>query len=358
MYYEQHKKNYLGTTLILILLLIIIVILINLITKVDAKTTKDLIISEEAGTDTVLNNFNVENLVTNTSYSVVGISKIMQNDTSIFVENSEEKLGIGSGIIITSDGFILTNYSLSGDIKSTCYATLKNGDVYPGEVIWVNKNLDISIIKIAAENLLSLSLGDSEKCSLGEMIYMVSNPSGYSFKEELNTGVIRSLKNTIKIIEDEDEIYVEDIMKIDNNILSSQTGSPVLNKNGEVIGISSSKINAIIPINRIKNIIERLKEDGEFKEAYLGVYGFDNDVLKYLNLDYTSAVGVYIEKILEDSPVFEKMEKGDILTKIDDYEISTMQELSEYLYLKNPKDKVLLKVIRGTKEMDIECILK
>ena len=120
----------------------------------------------------------------------------------------------------------------------------------------------------------------------------------------------------------------------------------------------SSKLNSVIPINRIKPILERLKEDKAFKEAYLGIYGFDNNVLKYLNPDYSLGIGVYIEKISEDSPVYNEIQVGDIITKIDDYELSKMQELSEYLYTKNPKDKVVLNVIRGTKEFEVECKLK
>ena len=90
----------------------------------------------------------------------------------------------------------------------------------------------------------------------------------------------------------------------------------------------------------------------------MGIYGFDNNVLKYIVPDYNFKLGIYVEKIEENSPVFEKILEGDIITKIDDYELSSFQELSEYLYLKSPKDKVNLKVIRGSKEIDIEVILK
>ena len=287
-----------------------------------------------------------------------GISKLNENNTSIFVQNSEEKLGIGSGIIVTSNGYILTNYTISGDIKSTCYVTLKSGEIYPAEVLWVDKNLDISIIKISAENLLALALGDSDKCSLGEEIYMVSNPTGYNLKENLGIGVISQLNNTIKMVDENNEVYIEDIMKINIGIKAEQTGSPVLNENGEVVGISVSSIDSVVPINRVKNIINRFKNENSFEEAYLGIYGFDNNVLKYMNSDYKTNIGVYIEKIEKDSPVYEQILSGDIITKIDDFELSSMQELSEYLYTKNPGDKVKLNVIRGTKSFEVECELK
>jgi len=223
--------------------------------------------------------------------------------------------------------------------------------------MWTNKELDIAIIKIASENLLSLSLGNSDKVSIGEEIYMVSNPTGYSFKEELSVGVISSTKNTIKTIENENVYYAEDIMQVNFGIEVSKSGSPILNKNGEVLGIVSSKLNCVIPINRIKNILNRFKEDGEFNEAYLGLYGFDNDALQYLNLDYISSIGIYVENIVNDSPVYGEIQEGDIITKIDDFELSSMQELSNYIYTKNPGDGVKLYIIRGTKPIEIECKL-
>lgn len=187
---------------------------------------------------------------------------------------------------------------------------------------------------------------------------MVSNPTGYNLKENLGIGVISQLNNTIKMVDENNEVYIEDIMKINIGIKAEQTGSPVLNENGEVVGISVSSIDSVVPINRVKNIINRVKNENSFEEAYLGIYGFDNSVLKYMNSDYKTNIGIYIEKIEKDSPVYEQILSGDIITKIDDFELSSMQELSEYLYTKNPGDKVKLNVIRGTKSFEVECELK
>lgn len=357
MYYEKKKNNSLWMILIIFFLIVIIGILVNLINKIDSELNKEANITVGAGTDTVLNDFNIDDLVKNSIYSVVGVSKSNQNNTSIFVENSEEKLGIGSGIILTSNGYILTNQSIVGNKHSDCYVTLKNGEVYPSQVVWVNENLDIAIIKVSASNLLSLSLGDSKNCTLGEEVYMISNPTGYNFNQNLQTGIISEINKTLKIMSEDEEIYVEDIIKINTNIKSEQTGSPVLNINGEVIGISSSKLNAIIPINIIKNIIKRYETDNNFEEAYLGVYGFGYDVIKYLNLNVEINYGIYIEKIEEGSPVYGQVFSGDIITKIDDIELSSMSDLKNYLYTKNPKEKVVLNIVRGTKQFELEIEL-
>lgn len=286
-----------------------------------------------------------------------GISKSSQNNTSIFVENSEGKLGIGSGIILTSDGYILTTSSIAGEKESTCFVTLKNGDVYPAEVVWLDKNLDIAIIKIAVNNLLTLSLGNSDNCSLGEEIYMINNPVGYNFNQSLQIGIISEVNKTLKIVNENIESYAENIMKLNITINDEFAGSPILNENGEIIGIASSKLNAVIPINRIKNIVEKLESEGEFKEAYLGIYGFDFDVIRYLDLDLNINSGVYIEKVEEDSPLKDKIVSGDIITKIDDLELTSMKQLKDFLYAKYPNDKVKLMVIHESNQIEIEVEL-
>ena len=235
--------------------------------------------------------------------------------------------------------------------------TLKSGENYVAEVVWSDSNMDISIIKIAANNLIKLEQGDSDDISLGEEIYMISNPTGYDLDEKIQASIISEKDKTFKIVTDDNTTYIEDIIKIGIDIESSQTGSPILNENGELIGIASSKLNSIVPINRIKNIIQRLEEDGEFEEAYLGVYGFDSSVIEYLELEIENQSGVYIEKIAEDSPAYEKILVGDIITMIDETEVNRMQDLSNYIYTKSPNDTVKLTIIRETEQLEIEITL-
>ena len=359
MYYETKKDKPYGIMLILMMLVVIILILISLMKRVEnnyfsLSDSKNL---EPTGTDTIVTDFSPQDLAKNAGYSVVGISKLNEKNTSVFVENSEEKLGIGSGIILTSNGFILSNYSTTGGEGETCFVTLKNGNIYPADVKWANYDLDISIIKISAENLLFLASGDSNNIEIGDKFYILSNSTGYEFNETFNEILISKTETTLKIPEENNIVYAEDVIKINLDILPIYNGGAILNENGEVFGIASSKLNSIIPINRVKNIINRLKEDENYKEPYLGIYGFDNNSLKYLVPDYNLKIGIYVEKIDEQSLLNDQILTGDIITKIDDYELSSFQELSEYLYLKSPKEKVKLKFIRGTKEMELETEL-
>ena len=217
--------------------------------------------------------------------------------------------------------------------------------------------MDISIIKIAANNLITLEMGDSDNINLGEEIYMISNPMGYNIDEKIDTGIISEKDKTFKIVSEDDTKYIEDIIKINIDIESNQTGSAILNEDGEIIGIASSKLNSVIPINRIKNIIETLEEDNEFEEAYLGIYGFDSNVIEYLDLGLENQSGVYIEKIDENSPAYNKVLSGDIITIIDEIEITRMQDLSSYIYTKSPNDTINLTIIRDSKQIEVEITL-
>lgn len=357
MYYEKRKNNSFAIAVILAFLIAIIFILLNLVEKIENNFLGVEEKVELTGTDTVLEEFNLQDLVNNASYSIVGISKLNEKNTSVFVENSEEKLGIGSGVILTSNGYILSNYETTGKEGENCFVTLKSGTIYPAEVKWADANLDISIIKIAAENLLILPMGDSNKVEIGEKMYILSNATGYDFSESLNEVFISKVNNTFKIVNENDSMYIEDVIKTNTNMESYKNGGALINENGEVLGIASSKINSIIPINRIKNILEKLKEDENYKEPYLGVHGFDNSVLKYLIPDYALKLGIYVDKVEENSPASGQILVGDVITKIDDYELSSFQELNEYLYLKSPREKITLSIIRGTKEMTIIIIL-
>jgi len=357
MYYENRKKGSLGIALILLLLVFIIFILIRLGKIMEYQGIQKTEKTELTGTDTVLNEFNLQDLVQNASYSVVGVSKWNEKNSAVFVENAEEKLGIGSGIVLTPNGFILSNYTTTGGEEETCFVTFKNGTIYPATVKWVNTDLDISIIKIAAENLLYLAMGDSNQIAIGNRYYLLSNATGYDFSENFNEVLVSKAKTTLKILKENEISYAEDIIQINIDIGYEDSGGAVLNEMGEVLGIASQKINAVIPINRIKGIVQKLKEEEEYQEVYLGIYGFDTTVLKYLIPEYPFKIGIYVEKIEETSPVYGEVLVGDVLTKIDDEELTTFQELSEYLSLKYPRDKVKLTILRGTQEIVLEVKL-
>ena len=136
----------------------------------------------------------------------VGISKLKDNGTSVFLMNAENDLGLGTGIIVSKKGYILTNEHVSGD--RNCYVTMPNGNITKADVIWYDKNLDLSILKVNEKIESSANLGNSEDTKIGEEVYAIGNPIGYEFQRTVTYGVISALNRKIKLEENNDYVYM------------------------------------------------------------------------------------------------------------------------------------------------------
>ena len=153
-------------------------------------------------------------------------------------------------------------------------------------------------------------------------------------------------------------------MQTDASINSGNSGGPLINKDGEVIGINSIKITSAegmgfaVPINIVKPIIEKLRNNKQFEEAYLGIFGYDEKVIPYLDSTLKIESGVYIAKILVDGPLNNiGIVESDIITKIDNTQIDKMNDLKKYIYTKNPGDVVKLTILRRNEQITVEVTL-
>lgn len=295
---------------------------------------------------------------------VVGISKIKNKGDSILETTATEDLKLGTGIIISENGYIITNWHLAGNKYSSCYVTMEDGTVYNGNTIWADSDLDLAIVKISANNLKYLQLGDSDNIKIGETVYAIGNPIGIEFQRTVTKGIISGLNRTIKIEEEKNSSYMEGLIQTDASINQGNSGGPLINERGEVIGINSVKIETAegigfaIPINIIKPVVESLANGGEFEEAYLGIFAYDKEVIKYLNNDVTFNEGIYVVKIAKDGPAAKtNLKTGDVITKIDGNSINRMSELRTYIYRKKPGEKITLTISRNSKELPIEVTL-
>lgn len=286
--------------------------------------------------------------------SVVGISKLKNVGGSIFSSSDEEELGLGTGVIVSENGYILSNEHVTGEKYSRCYITLENGKNYNGTVVWSDSSLDLSITKIEANNLVAILLGDSSKIRVGETVYAIGNPIGFEFRRTVTSGIISAKNRSIKIEENNSQSYMSDLIQTDATINPGNSGGPLINPDGEVIGINTVKISSAegigfaIPINVVKNVIESFKNEGSFDQATLGVFAYDKDVIKYLDSNLNFDEGIYIAKINKNSPAEKaELKVADIILSIDNISLTTMNELREYIYSKKPGDTVTLKIKRG-----------
>lgn len=301
----------------------------------------------------------------NTSKSVVGISKLKNNSSSVFSYNFSSELGIGTGIIVSSNGYILSNSHVTGEKYSSCYITLENGNVYDAKVVWSDTDLDLSICKINATNLSCATLGDSSSVRIGQTVYAIGNPIGYEFRRTVTSGIISGTNRTIKIEEENSVSYMTDLLQTDATINPGNSGGPLILPNGSVIGINTVKISSAegigfaIPINVIKPVIESFLTTGGFDEATIGILAYDTNVLPYLSSSYTNfSSGIYIVQITSNGPAASSnLAVGDVINSIDGISLNTMNDLKSYIYTKKPGDTVVLNVSRDKITKDISITL-
>lgn len=306
----------------------------------------------------------IESLIEDVNKSVVGISRIKNKGSSIFTENSANQLGLGTGIIVSENGYILTNEHVSGEKYNTCYVTLENGRTYNATVLWSDSNLDLSIIKINMKSLPYAILGDSNNIKVGQEVYAIGNPIGFQFQRTVTSGIISAKNRTIKFEDNGQEIYMSDLIQTDAIINPGNSGGPLINKSGQVIGINTIKINSAdgigfaISINIIKPIIDKYIKNDTFEEASIGVFAYDKEVIPYINDIIEFESGIYIEQIINNSPAQKAgLKTGDIITKIDGIELNKMSDLKEYIYTKKPNDEVILNIQRNKNIIEVKLKL-
>lgn len=289
----------------------------------------------------------------------------MSNDTGIFSINSEKTLSLGSGIIVSDNGYILTNEHVSGSRYSKCYVTVA-GDTkeYSGTVVWSDSDIDLAIIKIDKLGLIPANLGDSDSIRVGNNVYAIGNPIGMEFERTITSGIVSAVDRTIKLKDNEDYSYMEDLIQTDATINSGNSGGPLINEQGEVIGVNTVKIEEAegigfaIPINNVKEIIDRFKDEGSFTESSIGIYAYDKEVIRYLKEDLKIETGIYVVSVNKDGAAYGKgLMVGDIIKKIDNIELNKMSDLRRYIYTKNAGDTVMLMVERKGKTFGIELQL-
>ena len=368
----KRKKKNIGknifTVFIVLITLILVVSLLRLYLRTDVEKINENL-KVERTSQTVQNVVNqdttIEDIIEEVNHSVVGISKIKEIGSSIFAEDGIEKLGLGTGIIASSNGYIITNKHVSGDKYSSCYVTLENGNTYDAKVVWADATLDLSIVKINLGGLKAVKLGDSTSVKAGQTVYAIGNPIGYEFERTVTSGIISAKSRTLKFTENSEEVLMTDLIQTDATINPGNSGGPLININGEVIGINSLKIDSAegigfaVPINVVKPIIEKYSTTGNFEEPSIGVSGYDKNIIDYIDKTLKLDSGVYIEQVSLNSPAANcGLVKGDIILKIDDKLIYTMNDIKEYIYTKNPGDIIKIEYRRGNETNTVNLTLE
>lgn len=196
---------------------------------------------------------------------------------------------------------------------------------------------------------------------------LFGNPIGFEFRRTVTSGIISAKNRTIKIEEAEKSSYMTDLIQTDATINPGNSGGPLIYPNGQVIGVNTVKISSAegigfaIPINIIKTIIESFKNTENFTEATIGIYAYDTEVIPYLNENIESNFekGIYVAQIIKNGSCDKtELKEGDIIKSIDNISLNSMNDLRQYIYTKQPKDEVVIKVSRGKINKEIKIILQ
>lgn len=301
--------------------------------------------------------------------SIVGIT-VEYTVTSNFMQSiSQLASAEGSGIIISSDGYILTNNHIINSSDSSLYyevseATkvyvyLYNDETpYEAEIIGTDEKTDLAVIKINKKDLTVAELGDSNSVKIGEFAMAIGNPLG--MESSVTSGIISAVNRTV----DGDDGNTYTLIQTDAAINSGNSGGALVNSEGKVIGINTLKLSGTgiegmgfaIPINDTINIYTQLIEKGKVLRPYIGIAGINLDErnANYYNLP----VGIYVKEIQSNSPASSSdIKTGDIITGIDEKEVSTMNELNEIKERKNIGDTITLDIYRNGETKKIEIIL-
>lgn len=291
--------------------------------------------------------------------SVVGITTI-QIQKELFWER--EVPGVGSGVIIDKDGYILTNSHVIADGNAKSINVLfENGDTVKAKVLWNDKTLDLAIIKVDGGNLTVAELGDSDTLEVGQLAVAIGNPLGLDFQRTVTSGIISGLNRSVRV---SDNNVIEDLIQTDASINFGNSGGPLLNNQGQVIGINTAKASSgeglgfAIPINLIKPIAAEVIKEGTFNNVYIGFEGWEVDKHeRYTGVELGIEDGVVILNIIPNSPAANaNLSILDIILKVDDHKIENMSQLKKVLYTYKIGDKAVLTINREGKEMEVEII--
>lgn len=271
--------------------------------------------------------------------------------------------GTGSGVIISSDGYIVTNNHVAGD-ASELQVTLHDGRVYNAELIGTDPSTDIAVIKIDDSALPHINFADSDDVRVGEWVVAVGNP--FNLASTVTAGIVSAKGRSINILQD--QAPIESFIQTDAVVNPGNSGGALVNLTGDLIGINTAIASPTgvyagyafaVPSNIVAKVIEDLKEYGVVQRGYLGaiIRGIDGNFAKENDLSVND--GVYIQELNEDGAAAAAgVEPGDVVLYVDEMETKTSSALLEAIGRKRPGEEVTLTVLRNGKERKIDVVLR
>ena len=303
------------------------------------------------------------------TYSANRQNSVFGNDETDTDTDSQQVASEGSGVIYKKNGkdaYLVTNtHVIKGASKVDI--RLSDGTKVPGEIVGSDTFSDIAVVKISSEKVTTVAeFGDSSKLNVGETAIAIGSPLGSEYANTVTQGIISSLNRNVSLKSQDGQAISTKAIQTDTAINPGNSGGPLVNIQGQVIGITSSKIannggtsveglGFAIPSNDAQNIIKQLESDGKVTRPALGIQmvnlaNIGASDLRKLNIPSSVTSGVVVKSVQSNMPASGHLEKYDVITKVDDKEISSSTDLQSALYNHSIGDTIKITYYRNGKE--------
>lgn len=274
---------------------------------------------------------------------------------------TQPRVGFGSGVIISEDGYIVTNNHVI-DGADEIDVKLNDNREFKGKLIGADPNTDLALVKIEGDDFPTVPIGDSDALKVGEWVLAVGNP--FNLTSTVTAGIVSAKARTLGVYNG----GIESFIQTDAAINQGNSGGALVNARGELVGINavlSSPTGAYagygfaIPTSIMTKVVDDLKEFGAVQRAILGISGYDLGDERTKDKDLGTVEGVYVAEVTDGSGAKAAgIEPGDVIVKIAGKKVHNMAELQENIAKHRPGDKVSVTIMRGKKEKDLDVTLK
>ena len=303
------------------------------------------------------------------TYSSNSQNSLITSDETDTDTNAEQVFSEGSGVIYKKEGdtaYIVTNTHVINGAKKVDIR-LADGTKVPGDIVGSDTYSDIAVVKIAADKVTTVAeFGDSNQLTVGETAIAIGSPLGSEYANTVTQGIVSSLNRNVSLKSEDGQAISTNAIQTDTAINPGNSGGPLINIQGQVIGITSSKIASnggtsveglgfAIPANDVINIIKQLEKDGKVTRPALGIHmvnlsNLNTTDLQKLKLPGNVTSGVAVRSVQKNMPANGHLQQYDVITKIDDKAISSTTELQSALYSHSIGDEMTVTYYRNGKE--------
>ena len=310
-----------------------------------------------------------DSVVSVITYSSNSQNSLITSDETDTDTNAEQVFSEGSGVIYKKEGdtaYIVTNTHVINGAKKVDIR-LADGTKVPGDIVGSDTYSDIAVVKIAADKVTTVAeFGDSNQLTVGETAIAIGSPLGSEYANTVTQGIVSSLNRNVSLKSEDGQAISTNAIQTDTAINPGNSGGPLINIQGQVIGITSSKIASnggtsveglgfAIPANDVINIIKQLEKDGKVTRPALGIHmvnlsNLNTTDLQKLKLPGNVTSGVAVRSVQKNMPANGHLQQYDVITKIDDKAISSTTELQSALYSHSIGDEMTVTYYRNGKE--------